>query len=438
MRTLLVMKQEKAGPAVSAAVGYPPGQYMLKSFRSIRRDPLEFLATTWRTYGDTVVLPIPRPPVFLISDPADVRTLLVNAHRSLSKTTIQYASLATVTGNGLLTADDPPWREHRRIVQPAFHHETLPQVGQAAAQAVQPLVQRLRRLDEGAVADLDAEMMAVALQVVAVTLFGSDWQRRADVLTKATISALDQVVRRARNPLPLPLRVPTPGNVRLLHSRRLLDRAVGAVIDQRMNARTRGDDLVQLLVDSGLDRTAIRDELVTFLIAGHETVASALTWALYLVSQHPLDYQPGNLDLATSIIDETLRLYPSAWVISRKATAAIQLSETELPEGALVIISPWIIHRHRTLWSNPDSFEPQRFLTIDAKSAQGYLPFGLGPRMCIGRDFARTEAAVILDQLLSHFRLEPAVPQIARLASVTLRPAEGLPMRIYQSSQPAG
>ena len=206
---------------------------MMSSIGPIRRNPLEFLAATWRRHGDVVQFPIPRPATYLISNPADVRSILVGSTKSQSKRTLQYDNLATVTGNGLLTADDPPWREHRRVVQPAFHHSELAGVVAHTAEALNPWLDSWRDSSTAKVMDLDEVMMEVSLQVVASALFGSDWQASASGLTKSTIIALDAVVARARNPLAPPLWLPTPGNRRLKSSIAALDAAVDSVLDQR-------------------------------------------------------------------------------------------------------------------------------------------------------------------------------------------------------------
>ena len=429
---------------------------MMSSIGPIRRNPLEFLAATWRRHGDVVQFPIPRPATYLISNPADVRSILVGSTKSQSKRTLQYDNLATVTGNGLLTADDPPWREHRRVVQPAFHHSELAGVVAHTAEALNPWLDSWRDSSTAAVMDLDEVMMEVSLQVVASALFGSDWQASASGLTKSTIIALDAVVARARNPLAPPLWLPTPGNRRLKSSIAALDAAVDSVLDQRASGEQADGDLVDLLIaglrahNGSVDRTAVRDELVTFLVAGHETVASALTWAWYLLAKHPdtadeladeatrvLGEGPPQLSdlselvLSRAVVDETLRLYPPAWVITRKLTKESELTNDVLPAGSLVIMSPWIVQRHESVWSEPERFDPQRFVGVDARGQAGYLPFGLGPRICVGRDFALTEATVVLSVVAREFRFEllDSAP-ITPLASVTMRPPDGLRVKV--------
>jgi cytochrome P450 len=428
---------------------------MLSAIRPIRRNPLEFLATTWRRHGDVVQFPIPRPATYLISGPSDVRSILVSGAKTQSKRTLQYDNLATVTGNGLLTADDPPWREHRRVVQPAFHHGELAGVVDHTFEALGPWLTRWRNAGPEVI-DLDEVMMEVSLQVVASALFGSDWQANAAGLTKSTIVALDAVVARARNPLAPPLWLPTPGNRRLKSATAALDAAVDAVLDERARGQAVQGDLVDLLIaglrreNGSVDRSAVRDELVTFLVAGHETVASALTWAWYQLAKHPdvadelaaeaqqslADGRPGLSDvsgliLSRAVVDETLRLYPPAWVITRKLTQETQLADYCLPAAALVIMSPWIVQRHADVWSQPDAFRPHRFVGVDARGQAGYLPFGLGPRICVGRDFALTEAVIVLSVLAREFRFELTdAGAITPLASVTLRPPEGLAVRV--------
>lgn len=432
---------------------------MLTAIRTIRRNPLEFLAQTWRAHGDVAQFPIPRPATYLVSGPQDVRSLLVGSARTQSKRTLQYDNLAAVTGEGLLTANDPPWRERRRVIQPAFHHGELAAVCDHTVAALKPWVSRWDSARSPVVLDLDEAMMEISLQVVASALFGSDWRSVAAGLTKSTIVALDAVVARARNPLPPPRWLPTPGNRRLNSAVAALDVAVDSILRQRSAAGRHGvgdGDLVDLLVaglrrtDGSVDRQAVRNELVTFLVAGHETVASALTWAWYLLADHPEvadaladeaqrvfgERAPqlpdvADLVLARAVVDETLRLYPPAWVITRKLTVDVALTDVVLPAGSLVIMSPWIVQRHPTVWERPDEFVPTRFAGVDARAQVGYLPFGLGPRICIGRDFALTEATLVLALLAQRFRFvrRSRVP-ITPLASVTLRPPEGLQVRV--------
>ncbi len=430
----------------------------------MRATPADFLLRMWRQYGDVVQFPIPRPGVFLLSSPTQVRSVLVDSVAAQSKRTLQYDNLALLTGNGLLTADDPPWRAHRRVVQPAFHRGEIASVVAHTATATEAFIRRWRdqQTDRstGLLVDVDEAMMEISLQVVASALFGSDWDQHAAGLTKATIIALDEVVARARNPLAPPLLVPTKRNRRLRAAKAQLDSAVEALVSQYEEQQSHLADptLLDLVMsgmrrpDGSLDRGAVRDELVTFLVAGHETVASALSWAWYLLSANPqvaadlrdeADRVPeqdrwtidalAQLPLTRAVIDETLRLYPPAWVLTRRSKVEHEFDGHHIPTGSLLIMSPWVLGRHPDAWDRPAEFDPSRFLNGGAtKNRLGYLPFGLGPRICIGREFALAEASIVLAMLAATFELNRphGADPIEPLASVTLRPPNGLAMYV--------
>jgi cytochrome P450 len=313
----------------------------------------------------------------------------------------------------------------------------------------------IRTTDGLLLVDIDAAIMNAALEIVGHALFGSDLSADADALTTATLDALDVVIARARVPITPPSWVPTPGNRKLGSSVAALDRAVHGMLDAR-GEREVPEDMLDLLVtardDEGnsLSVGEIRDQVVTFIVAGHETVASALTWAFALLAENPevlrtlqaeadavlggnaaqfADYQ--RLTYARAVIDETLRLYPPAWLITRNSLGDDLLGGYEVPEGALIIMSPWLLHRHPDIWANPDRFAPQRFIDGDIDRS-AFIPFGAGPRQCIGRDFAYVEAVLFLASLVAHFDVEfptgehcpPAVPL------VTMRPSNGLHLRV--------
>jgi cytochrome P450 len=402
---------------------------------------------------------VPKPPSYLVNDPDGVRSVLVTNARSYGKSTIQYSALSLVTGEGLLSADTAEWKRQRPMVQPAFHRETLTTIVSHVATAAERIIEDWNALTEGAVVDIDAAIMNAALEVVGHALFGSDLSTDADVLTTATLDALDVVIARARVPITPPAWVPTPGNRKLSSSVAALDRAVHSMLDSR-GVREVPADMLDLLItardDEGhaLTETEIRDQVVTFIVAGHETVASALTWTFALLAENPevmrllqaeadavlggnaahfADYQ--RLPYARAVIDETLRLYPPAWLITRNSLGDDSLGGYEVPEGSLIIMSPWLLHRHPGVWANPDRFDPQRFIDGEIDRS-AFIPFGAGPRQCIGRDFAYVEAVLLLSSLVAHFDLEypagqqrpPAVPL------VTMRPANGLHLRVSARS----
>jgi cytochrome P450 len=361
-----------------------------------------------------------------------------------------------LAGNGLLTADPPAWRRHRQILQPAFHPAALP----ALAEPVTAAAGRLRgRWDDapGRLLDVDHELARVTIDVVGQVLSGRDLGEDAELLAGQVAQGLATVIAQARSGLP---RWADP-----LHGRRL--RRIGASLDEaahRVIGRGPGSvgDVLALLAgavrEGRLDPTEVRDEVVTLVIAGHETVAASLTWTLSMLARHPQVQEdlaaefravlgrvtgspprrPAWRDLphlvrTRAAIEESLRLYPPAWLITRRALAADRVGGHEVPAGALVIVSPWLLHRRPDSWDAPEAFRPQRFLAAPAGRPRGdYLPFGLGPRLCIGRDLALAETTLVLATLLPGRRVvaPPGSGPPRVEAGVTLRPIGGLSLRL--------
>ncbi len=458
---------------------------MIRAIPAISRSPLAWLERAVSRWGDLVALPILGPPVLLANTPDAARHVLQANHRNYTKATIQYGALSAVTGLGLLTSDGPDWRRHRRAVQPAFHAAVLPDLARTTLRAASapglwdgaPFGADPAGQGAGRLVDADAAAMRVMLDVVTACLFsqsaGPDGQR----VINAVDAALQAVVARARSPLVGPLaRIPTPAQRRQRRAVQTLDHACRELIAHRravpdpvhspgsagpVSAAGPGavpQDLLGLLLqaqDAGvLTGTEVRDELVTMIIAGHETVASSLTWTLALLADDPrvqdrlhaeLDLvlaggSPGWDDLPAlpylrAVVRESLRLYPPAWVITRRAVGPDLVAGVRVPAGTLIILSPWLLHRRSEDWPQPLRFDPERFL-VDAGRRDGYLPFGAGPRLCIGRDLALMQATLVLAQLLREHQVRrpPGTAAPAVDALVTLRPKGGLPLVI--SSRP--
>ncbi len=430
---------------------------MLPAFRAIRRNPLGYLNDVWKRFGDVVQFPIPSPPSYFIGHPDAVKRVLVDRPRDYNKATIQYSALSLVTGNGLLTADDPPWKEHRLMLQPAFHPRQLePLVGQVEQGAAR-LIAEWSNVEAGGQVDIERSMLRAALETVGHALFSEDLSGDAAELTDATLDALEVVVARARVPISPPSWMPTPANRRLKKANAILDAAVARLIAARkQGSASATPDVLDLLIaardstGAPLSDHEIRDEIVTFIVAGHETVAAALTWCWALLAAHPniqrelqveVDEVVGEkqlnlndlaqLPFTRACVDEALRLYPPAWLITRKALVDDELAGAKIPAGALVIMSPWIVHRHPDFWIDPDAFVPQRFLD-GTVTRHAFIPFGNGLRLCIGRDFAYAEAVALVARIASRFTLSYAAGASIPDAnpSVTMRPVGGLELVI--------
>ena len=446
----------------------PEGGEMLRSFGAIRANPLGFLESSWHTFGDVVQFPIPVPPTFLITHPDGVRRVLQANHKAYGKATVQYRNLALVTGEGLLAADTPAWRRQRKVVQPAFHPRAVMSVADHTVAAAERRAAIWSQAgarpgvtaDSEPIVDVDEEMMRTALEVVGAALFGADLQRQSAALVAATQEALAGVVMRTRNPLPLPMRVPTRANRALRRAVARLNRLVAELVSNRRRQPPPSepvDMLDVLLAADTLSEREVRDQVVTFIVAGHETVASSLTWTWYLLGQHPdvadqvakeadavYGARPPTfadvpaLNTAMSVSDESLRLYPPGWLISRKSIAPDDVQGHHLPTGSLVLISPYLVHRHPSAGADRLEFRPERFATGPPPPVNGtYIPFGAGPRLCIGREMARVESALMVSRLAQQFKLQPTSAAPARVdPMVMLKPRGGLLMRVVARSSP--
>jgi len=419
----------------------PKGLNMVANMRKVMAEPLPFLEATRLQFGDVVQFPIPKPATYFVSSPAGARDVLVTKHKQVNKKTIQYSSLSLVTGEGLLTADGEVWKQRRRLLQPAFHHEmialTQTEVVAALARLNDRWIYEYRSGNQ--VLDIDQEMMSLALEITGNTLFGTDLSGEALEITQATISALHGVVARAQNPLSLPLRFPTPANNGMNKAVARLDRSIMRIREMRAADRlpigSPIRDMLDVLLaaedESQINHEQVRDEIATFIVAGHETVASALTWAIHLLGQNQDEQAALSINPArsTRVFAETLRLYPPAWVITRRTLEPVVVDDVQIPANSLVILSPWVTHRHESVWSNPTLFLPDRM--SDGPPQLGYLPFGVGPRLCIGRDMALLEGELILADIFSNWKINPLQNSPVPIdASLTLRPKHGLPMRI--------
>ena len=419
----------------------PQGGAMLRNIKNITSDPLTYLESTWAEFGDVVQFPIPKPATYLVSSPEGAREVLVNQHNETSKRTLQYNNLSLVTGEGLLTADTQAWRPRRRMLQPAFHKEMI-------ALSEHHIAAGLAKLDSNwleqtamgpAIVDIDHAMMSLALEITCGALFGIEVDDDVDEITSATLTALHGVVARARNPISLPLLIPTPANLKMKRAIKRLDKAVEAILVSRKLDKLPDQapirDMLDVLLDPDLEtpltKQQIRDEIATFIVAGHETVASALTWAWHLLVTNPDELQKLKQDPARAplVFDESLRLYPPAWVITRRTLSDITVDDVLIPAHSLVIVSPWLVHRNPKVWENPDAFIPDRFLS--GSPQLGYLPFGSGARLCIGKEMARLEGAKILAHIATTWNIEAIHTSPVPIdASVTLRPVSGMPVRI--------
>lgn len=434
----------------------------LRYYRALRINPI----TTWHQEAFEMPILVYRGPVgdmVVVNAPDAIRRVFLDNVGNYPKDPLQLEKLGPGLGRGLLTTDGEDWKFQRRTLAPLFQPQA---VADYLPDMVGAVRDRLARLETaataGATIDMAAEMTALTYEVISRTVFSSELQTSAEVMS-AAVSHYFVVLGRIDlwDFLRIPSWLPRPAQWRVRSATRVFRSEVHRLLERR---RARGAaelprDIVTLLTQArdpesgvGPSDQVIHDNLVTFIGAGHETTANALSWTLYLLSAFPWAYDRVaqevdtvlNGDAPTAcdvpklvftrmVIEEAMRLYPPVPFLSRQAIGADRLGDVDVRPRTLVVVAPWVVHRHRLLWEEPDLFEPERFAP-DRRALVprfGYLPFGAGPRICIGAGFAMQEALVALAMIVQHFRFRLAADaKVEPVAWITLRPSHGLPMRL--------
>jgi cytochrome P450 len=420
----------------------------------------------WRERGDTFRLQLGGRSFVVVVHPDAVERVLASGRENYVKGRT-YDSMRQLTGQGLLTLEGGEWKQRRRLEQPSFHRESIRRlVGTMVSVTREALADWRKRLPQGGVLEAHTEMMRLTLEVVGETLFGQRLDARdVDASGHAFGEALELVSKRGNSPVQLPLAVPTPGNLRFRRSVALLDQQVHAII-RRAREQAAGDaggernTLLGMLLDArdadtgeGLSDAELRNEVITFFLAGHETTALALTWGFTLLGRHPevvrrmraeVDAVLGGreptpedlpkLAYVRQVVDEILRLRSPTWTVARDVVEDDVLGGFRVRKGETVMPVNYLTHRHPDFWPDPERFDPERFTPERSKgrTTWAYYPFSLGPRMCIGNIFSLFEAQVVLAMLLQQadFELLPEALAAEPVASVTLRPSGPVPVKV--------
>jgi cytochrome P450 len=428
----------------------PPGRFLTGHLHEFRGDRLAFYARCAREYGDVVALRFAWRRVYLVSHPDLVEAVLVTGARAFGKH-FALRMNPLVLGNGLLTSEGDFWLRQRRIIQPVFHRQ---RIAAFAADMVAAAGHLLDGWAPGQDRLIDVEMMRLTLDVTGRTLFGADITgdaaevgEAARVLQRAFVALFTRLV-------PWPPWVPTPTTLRLRRAVRRLDAIIYRLIAERRRAGGDRGDLLSLLLHArdeeggSMTDRQVRDEAMTLFLAAHETTALALSWAWYLLARHPeveerlarewaavlggrnptVEDLP-RLRLTEQVAHEALRLYPPAPTFGREAREECTVGGYRVRPGHTVLVSPWVMHHDPRWFDRPDEFLPERWAPGAAARVPryAYLPFGAGPRVCIGNTFALTEMVLVLATLGQRYRFT-VVPDhpVALWPTITLHPRDGI------------
>lgn len=451
--------QHVASSATTPAAAHAPGPVgipLLGSALDIdRMGILPFFESAHRTHGDLVRFKIGPLSGHLVVGPDLIEQILGPRRDSYGKGR-SWDTMRLLTGDGLLTSEGAHWQRQRRLLQPFFTAKAVAAYSQEMTAVADELARGWEAAGaEGRPVELHAEMMNLALDVLGRTLFGVRFSDQAQAVGRAVYDGMRFVALRARELLPPPLWIPTPGNRRFLHAKATLTRFI---LDRICSSDRDGHGvpaMVSALRDArdpdtgqGMTESDLVDELITFVIAGHETSAVALTWALTLLARNSeaeaclhaeLDGVLGGrlptladipaLPYTRMVIEETLRLYPTAWIFPRTCVQEETLGGYAIPRGSMILVCPYLTHRLPAVWSEPDRFRPERFSPSLARTRprHAYVPFSAGPHTCIGQHFSMQELILALATLAARFRLKLHAPEIIPLdADSTLRP--GIPI----------
>jgi cytochrome P450 len=397
---------------------------------------------------------------FIINEPGAIRHVLLDNAANYIKSEVSRRLLEPGLGRGLLTSEGETWRRHRRIMAPAFDPRSVASYAPTMVEVTQELLAKWDALPAESDIDVAAAMMHATLHIISRAMFSSD----SDDIVEVVERGVNQYQVTVRPSLLDLLHVPewlthliAPPRTEGIFSE--FDRLVDRLLTERGRApEAEPKDLLARLIAARDDETGggmtakeVRDQVVTIFMAGHETTAQALSWTWYLLSQHPAVEAKlhdelrtvlediANLRYTRMVIEESMRLYPPAHTMARQPIAADEVLGHRIPAGAEILIVPWLLHRKPSLWENADRFDPERFAPERASSRPrfAYIPFGAGPRICIGAAFAMTEATLILATIAQRYRLHlkpdhPVEPQ----GLITLRPRYGLRMTLERRPTP--
>jgi cytochrome P450 len=428
----------------------PQGNWLIGNVAELKRDRLAFFTRCAREFGDVATFRLGPKRLVMVSHPDDIERVLVTENRKFQKHYV-LRLLRPMLGNGLLLSEGKFWLRQRRLMQPAFGNKNIETYGPAIVDNAERLV---NEWGDGQEVDIHCEMERLALWIAMKTLLNVEPSQELSEISAASALLMEDFNRRFESPLPVPEWVPTPHNLRVRTARRRLNEIVLDIIARR-RAEGDGGDLLSRLIKArdeddgqGMTDRQLRDEVMTIFLAGHETTANALTWTWWLLATHPqaeekllaeleevLGGRPPTaadlprLEYTAAVIKESMRLYPPAFVVGRQSVQPFEIGGRTLPVGSTILLSQWVTHRDERWWDDAPAFKPDRWTEEMERRLPkfAYFPFGGGPRVCIGNNFAMLEMILLIAAIAPRRRFELTPGQnVEPWPAVTLRPKGGI------------
>lgn len=429
----------------------PKGNFLLGNLIEFAKDPLSFMTRCAREYGEIIPLHLGKRKAILLTKPEYIQQILKD--RATFSKPMALKSMHALLGQGLLTSEGETWFRQRRLAQPVFHQKRISGYGEVMVQYTQKM---LADWQDGETRDIQAEMMRLTFNIIMKTLFNSDAsEEQAHDVAQAMKVASEWMIIQRKSIIPFPEQFPTPSNIRYRNAIKKLDNYIYRIINERRSSGEDPGDLLSMMMeardeDDGTQMTdkQLRDEIATLIFAGHETSANSLAWTWMLLSQYPEtqtklqqevkqvlgDRPPVLGDIpalryTSMVIKEAMRLYPVVWTIFAETSRECKIDNYQLPSDCTVISSQWVMHRLECYFEDAESFKPERWAgDFEKKLPQGvYVPFGGGPRTCIGKNFALMESVLLLATIAQKFEINLIPDQsIIPEPTITLQPKNGI------------
>ncbi|WP_421878999.1 cytochrome P450 [Marinoscillum sp.] len=427
-----------------------PGNFTFRNLKQFQQNPLQYMKEAVGECGSPVDLHLPMGDFVVLNDPEQFAEVFTKERTHYTKSR-GYQEIAHVLGNGLLTAEGEEWHEQRRALQPSFHKNELRKLLPSVWETAEAY---LHGMTDGQSLRLDTEMSGLTMTILLNSLIKYQDQQMVAKMSEHIVFGQDFIVNRIRSPFKWPLWLPTTTNRRYHRMMKEANDLIQVCVDERKVDATSVEDLLSVLMDyydPDEQFLEIRNQLLTFLVAGHETSAIAMTWTLHSLAHHPsiqdkvyqevkglrclddLDVMNfSNLTYTAQVIKESLRFYPPIWNIVRLVKKADEVGGVAIPAGKQVMLNIYLMHHNEHYWDNPDSFDPDRFQDYAAmKHKMQYLPFGGGGRFCIGNNFALYEIMILLVKFVQQYEIIPQSPKdVPFNPLLTLRPKDAVEVEL--------